>query len=357
MNRDVLYPLRCLHGAWHEHKAECDLKKHFVKEFRTKAKKNPHTVFLVMTPEHGNLGDHAIAQAEIELLQKAGIDYVEITDAQLAKLNRLNALSLMNGSPIMITGGGNMGTLWPNVELMQQRIVQQNPKSQICILPNTIFYEDSDWGRQEFEKSALVYNSHANLCVYARESSSYEVMTKAYSTVKLIPDMVLSLHPELEIKKRQGCLLCLRSDKEKTRTPEQENHLREQARTLFGDAVKDVDMIVEGTILPNQREQALQKQFELFTGAKLVITDRLHGMIFCAVTGTPCIVVNSKSPKVRGCYEWIKNLDYICFADDGTPIADLYRAIPYTAHKYDNTHLVKYYQELTEDILNLCRRS
>ena len=88
-----------------------------------------------------------------------------------------------------------------------------------------------------------------------------------------------------------------------------------------------------------------------FAGAKLVITDRLHGMVFCAITGTPCIVVDSKSPKVRGCYEWIKNLDYIRFVDDTAQISEEFQKIPKQEHRYDNSHLMKYYEELAQDIL------
>ena len=47
------------------------------------------------------------------------------------------------------------------------------------------------------------------------------------------------------------------------------------------------------------------------SSAELVVTDRLHGMLFCALTNTPCIVVKSKSPKIQGVYQWIKNNKYI----------------------------------------------
>ena len=110
-------------------------------------------------------------------------------------------------------------------------------------------------------------------------------------------------------------------------------------------------MIVKGPITPKQRENALQMKFEEFSAVELVITDRLHAMIFCALTGTACIVVASKSPKVRGCYEWINTLDYIRFVDDVSQITEEYYKIPKTAHKYDNSNLLSYYEELAQDIL------
>jgi pyruvyl transferase EpsI len=50
-----------------------------------------------------------------------------------------------------------------------------------------------------------------------------------------------------------------------------------------------------------------------FAKSKLVITDRLHGMIFSAITGTPCIVFANSNGKVEAEYQWIQSLPYIRF--------------------------------------------
>lgn len=349
--KDILYPIRCLHGQAHEAKIRFKIRQTYRNEFREMRKQNPKTVFLLMTPEHGNLGDHAIAFAETTMLKSCGIDYFEVTGRQLNEWKYQGVLDLMNGFPILINGGGNLGTLWMNVEEIQREIIRKNPSSSITILPNTIFYEDTDWGKKEFKKSVQCYNRHRRLYLYARERTSYEGMRKVYHHVKLVPDMVLSLEQCGRKQERHGCLLCLRSDCEKTRTVEQDRVLRQQAERIFGDAVTDTDMVVKGRITIEQRDAELKARFDEFSAAELVITDRLHGMIFCAITGTPCIVVDSKSPKVRGCYEWIKNLDYIRFADDVAQISEEFYKIPKREHRYDNSHLTKYYEELAQDIL------
>lgn len=51
-----------------------------------------------------------------------------------------------------------------------------------------------------------------------------------------------------------------------------------------------------------------------FDSAELVITDCLDGMIFFEITGTTWIVLSDYNYKVRGIYEWIQYLSYICFA-------------------------------------------
>lgn len=309
----------------------------------------PQGVFLIMTPEHGNLGDHALAYAETRMLQQLGIPYLEITSRQVDRLSRLKLLCILNGCPVLITGGGNLGALWPEVEQWTREIILSNPDSPIMILPNTIYYPDTTEGQQEAEKSAEIYNGHPNLRLYARERTSYEKMRGLYKNVTLVPDMVLSLDGIQGESDRSGCILSLRQDCEKTRTAEDELYLRSVVKTMFCDNVMNLDMVKDAEVLPENREKALQEQFRSFGSAELVITDRLHGMIFSALTETPCIVIDSKSPKVRGCYEWIKDLGYIRFADSPEQIPDLYKTMP-QQRNYSNEHLRRYYDILERDI-------
>ena len=346
--KDILYPLRRMHGcindAWLKYKKR--------KQYEHVFRKNPRTVFLVLTPEHGNLGDHAIAQAETEILKKNNISYIEITGRQLREMKTRNELKLMDGFPILINGGGNLGTLWMDVETLEREIIESNPKSTIVILPNTIYYEHSVQGKVEFEKSKKIYNNHNYLFLFAREKASFLLMKEAFRNVRLVPDMVLSLNKCRKGTKRCGCTLCLRNDREKTLTDEQESIIIQQVTSLFNNDITIIDMVVPHPVTIEQRKIELEKKYDEFRSTELVITDRLHGMIFAAITGTPCIVVDSKSPKVRGCYEWIKDLNYIRFADDVSKIVNEYKQIQKGEHVYNNDHLNHYYQELEDFILH-----
>ena len=43
-----------------------------------------------------------------------------------------------------------------------------------------------------------------------------------------------------------------------------------------------------------------------------MITDRLHGMIFAAITGTPCVVLQNNNHKIKATYEsWLRPLKHI----------------------------------------------
>lgn len=347
--KDILMPIRRLHGRLHEWRI--NILPLYIERY-----KNPRAVYLVMTPEYRNLGDHAIAQAEINMLKELKIPFIEYSDKKIRFLVHNNALNVMNHRTILITGGGNFGTLWPNIDQMMQEIVRFNPDSTIFFMPNTLYYSDDENGKEALNKAKKLYNSHRNLTIYAREAISYENMKSQFKNVKLIPDMVLSMNQCKKNVTRSGCIVCLRSDHERTRSEEEERILRNHILAIFKENVIDLDMVKINAVSINERDEALDKQYNAFRHAELVVTDRLHGMIFSAITGTPCIVINSKSPKVKGCYEWIKQLNYIKFCDDVSDFLDIYNQINKEEYIYDNSSLLPYFEELKKDILASTRR-
>ena len=76
------------------------------------------------------------------------------------------------------------------------------------------------------------------------------------------------------------------------------------------------------------REFEVERKFDEFRRARLVITDRLHGMIFAAITGTPCIALNNSSGKVEGVWSlWLRHLDYVKFVREAAEIPALLDAM------------------------------
>ena len=93
--------------------------------------------------------------------------------------------------------------------------------------------------------------------------------------------------------------------------------------------VKFTDTVVNKRININDRNEELDKKFLEFKTSKLVITDRLHGMIFAAITGTPCLAFDNSSGKVKGVFEWIKNINSIIFLDQITTKEDILAKLAY----------------------------
>lgn len=313
-------------------------------------KKDNKRIFLMFTPQHTNLGDHAIAKAELEFLN--AYDVFEITGYQLSVLLEFPKIlkKIFSDDLIVCQGGGYLGTLWFKEELYLREVLKLcADNNHIIIFPQTMFYENNDFGREEFEKSKLIYNKCRNLTIAAREKVSYEIMKNAYKNVYLIPDIVLSLNECKDNCIRSGVQLTLRADSEKTMADEYYNRLLEFVNNEFGSNVLFADMCADNDIFPEFRNKELDKHFDKFRSSELVITDRLHGMIFSAITGTPCIVLNSKSPKVKGVYDWLfKDCKYITFTDDFDEMSEFINSIKGKSFEYDNSNLMPYYDELKQ---------
>lgn len=312
--------------------------------------------FLLITPEHCNLGDHAIAAAEEALFKDFFL--FEITERSLDKFfkyfrHSLSLKLLFGKSDILINGGGFIGTIWPYSDILTQQIIELLPHSRITLLPNTIFFSDDEEGRKWLEDARKVYNSHKNITLCTREKLSYDnalLLLDDHSRVKLIPDMVLSLDECREDQKRSGAVLCLRNDCEKIMDDADGAEIYTWTNKVFG-SVKEADMCVDHNVLPKNRLAELEKQFETFRKAEIVITDRLHGMIFAAITGTPCAVFFSMSHKVKGIYDWcLSDVEYIQNVENCADIAAFYEKVKGRSFSYDNTALKPYYDELIEII-------
>ena len=148
-------------------------------------------------------------------------------------------------------------------------------------------------------------------------------------------------------------MLCFRSDQEKCL---KSNMVDEIISVLLNSGLtfSYTDTVVSHKISTSKREEEVNKKLQEFAQAKFVITDRLHGMLFSAVTGTPCLFVDNFSKKISGTYEWIKNLEYI------KPLKTIECLKEFIANiengnewKYTNEHLKPYYNELAEIMKNI----
>ena len=64
-------------------------------------------------------------------------------------------------------------------------------------------------------------------------------------------------------------------------------------------------------ILSNGERAAIKRKIKEISGAELVITDALHCVIICAITGTRCLAIDNVSHKISNTYKWIEDLKYI----------------------------------------------
>lgn len=288
---------------------------HAINKIKTCRSENKLCVILIGTPIHGNLGDQAIVLAEHRMLnsilpQKEMIeiyskDYLEHAD-ELQQVISENDI-------IIIDGGGSMGTLWVNNEYRFRDVIRRFPNNRIYIFPQTVYYGNDEWEQKVLDESRKTFSMHKRLTIFCRDSLSYNFTLENFSKneVLLAPDMVLSLYPQKQATMRGNkVLLCLREDVEAALCVEEKTDLWAKVSGL-GYEIETCSTIIDDNVDKDSRELVVSQKWLEFSQARLIVTDRLHAMIFCALTGTPCVAIDNRSGKVAGAYEWIKELTYI----------------------------------------------
>ena len=311
-------------------------------------------IIILCVPRHGNRGDIAIALAERRLLKTHCKDFtiIELPGDLCASYSRLAAKHINSRDILMMTGGGFFGSLWRNEELSALNIMRRFPDNKTLILPQTVFYAPTQQGRRELDEDRRAFSRFTDLHVFVRDRNSYELINRENlfpnaKSVNHVPDMVCSMDfTALQKGERSGVLVCLRPDIEKVFSDEQRNELylrlvREYPRVGFYSTHP-----VQCPAKIKDWESALTESLTRVAGAELLVTDRLHGMIFAAVTGTPCVAFDNASGKVHSVHEWLKNCGYIQVCGSFDDFGDAARKALNSPAMWDNSELMPYFQEI-----------
>lgn len=273
--------------------------------------------FIVLaTPTYGNLGDRALEMGEQVFVNKyfsdyryCGIPLEHVTGILLRKRKYVRKRDL-----VAIQAGGNMGTLYPGIHRRQERAIRRLKKRQISVFPQTYYYSADEQGRRFLNRSNRLYASCDNLKIFVRDESSFHFVKENIpcGDVEWMPDMALML-PEFDAKgiERKGAMVCFRNDKERTMSVGNLDRILGYIEERFGHVVQEDTHVYHDDLPQEEAEKELEKLFIRMASVEIVLTDRLHGMVFAALTRTPCIVVSSKSYKIQGVYDWIRENEYI----------------------------------------------
>lgn len=274
-------------------------------------------IILMGMPYHGNIGDQAIALAEEKIIRKisTNIEIIEFPEKRLVS-SVLEKRNFINDEDIILMhGGGNIGDTYEVPEEGRRAIIEMFPKNKIIVFPQTAYFDSMD----ELEKSKKIYNGHKNLTIMAREEKSYKFMKENFNKCKiyLTPDIVMTMREPFNFE-RNNVLIMFREDKEKTLTNEIQEKIQNIIKRKCGNyELSDMHLGEDVTnIYGERREKTVNEKFKQIGTSKLVITDRLHGMIFSAITETPCVVFGSYTHKIKESYKWLENLEYIELCDN-----------------------------------------
>ena len=311
---------------------------------------------LIATPTHGNLGDHAIVQAEKRFLGDLGFGVIEVERFQYERLRGRIARAVRPRDLIVIDGGGNVGTLWPEENAKMNDIVVRFRDNPVVVFPPTAFFEDSELGRECRRDVASSYAKSPDLTFLSRDRATFEAMREVSPGTRnlYVPDIVLYLDESRDGCDRSGALLCLRDDKERALGDQAEASICSAltARGLTARRTSTVEAC-PARIDARSREAALDAKWDEFRSAEVVVTDRLHGMIFSAITGTPCVALDNVSRKVSQGHDWVRHIRNIKVADSPAGVPGLLDAVLEAGPcRYDRAPLDPYYDRIREVVLD-----
>jgi pyruvyl transferase EpsI len=310
--------------------------------------KSERKIFILDACDHKNLGDQAILMAEMQFIKDHLSEYKLITvglrkyNDYIGKIKKyVNSEDL-----IFLHGGGNLGNVYKVAEKIRRSIISHFPDNKIVLFPQTMYFTPDEDGKAEISESQLIFSNHKNLTLIAREKTTYNLMKTyfAKNTVLLTPDIVLYLNKSSIKEVRSGVLFCCRNDIEGILSERDKEKILGVLNQRFSK-VTITDTIGDGDF------GSVEKKISQFRQAQLVITDRLHGMVFAAITGTPCIAISNYNYKVCGTYEWIKHLDYIKYVESIDQISvQIEKFMKFKDTQYNNKFALPHYEFIIRQI-------
>lgn len=296
-----------------------------------------------------NMGDHAIVKAETEFIRKIigeRASLIEILVRQSESAIRVLRKYIRKQDVIVLSGGGYLGDEYIETYAPICNILKYFSQNQILIFPQTVFFH-SKKNERYFMK---LCKRCKNLDIYLREESSKAIFNQYDITTEVVPDIVLTITPMQHLQYNGNILLCLRNDVEKALTPEQEGFIYDTINK-FGKVV------VTDTVYPHifplrEKNRILQEMWKGFGSCSLVITDRMHGMVFSYITNTPCIAIGNYNHKVESEYKWLEKSENIVFVKD---LSTLTKVIPVLYEKKsDNEGFIHEFDCVAEKVKKCC---
>ncbi len=282
-------------------------------------------------PVHNNIGDILIWLGAQKLLKR---NHIQVLGSFELRLGFYAKHLLSSCTTICMHGGGNLGDLYPRHQSFREKIIQKYPDKKIVIFPQTACFSSAE----ALQKTADIFLAHKNLHIFLRDQNSFQTLQeKGIPNLHLSPDTAHALWPIRlgAFYQKDSKLYFFRRDKEKTQTPfdcdekdafDWKDCIRgfDEALFNFGLQYHRVDARLAGSLLKSSclwnyvSQRLLASAAGVYANHETVITNRLHGMIFAALTGTKCIAFDNSYGKLSSYYDlWLKDIDNLSFIQSG----------------------------------------
>jgi pyruvyl transferase EpsO len=267
-------------------------------------------VAMVDFPDYKNVGDSAIWLGQMAYLSSRfnkSPSYISaLPDHSHDKLDEA-----MPSGPILITGGGTFGDIWPGHQELRESILERWPGRLVVQLPQSIHYKS----REGADRMARAIALHKNFVLLVRDEESKRFAETHFDChVRLCPDMAFCIGPMRPLVAAQYPVLAmLRTDQEKASNYDftaYPNVPVEDWITESRTAVRIAKAIgaAKGASLNPERikdaklnaaaKARLQRGIRQISRGRAIVTDRLHVHICALLLGRPHAVLDNSYGKV-----------------------------------------------------------
>lgn len=301
-------------------------------------------VAIVDFPYHQNAGDSMIFMGELAALAACRADVRYIADDARFAADELR--EACPEGPLLIHGGGNFGDIWPRMQAFRLQMFSMFTDREIIQLPQSIYFHSA----VEVERARVAMGRHGGVTLLLREVESLERAKREFGSVARIvpcPDAAFGL--QLADRRVAGgkLIVICRNDHESSgvlaaadlpddaqwcdwglkgldalafralRLPAAVRRRARLGRSRF------LDTAVQAAY-PRLARRNVDNAIKLLCGARLLVTDRMHGMVLAALIGLPVIAVDNSYGKVGAIYrEYFASFENVRLARSAEELREL----------------------------------
>lgn len=253
-------------------------------------------VVLFDWPAYDNAGDHFIWLGE-KLIIKHRLGCKIIAEILLQNVDMVALTRLPENSVFVMHGGGNFGDIYLRHQRLREAIISAFPDRRMIVMPQTVFFQDKS--RQH--RAGLIQAQHPDLHLIARDEESFEILTvqMGHRNTYLHIDSAFALQPVvnslmslIDVDIKYADLHLLRRDgevalgqRERTDSLDWASHDDLAEWAPHAPALSDIKLAQDifDSALDMKSWQRLSAAVLLFSAARRIVTDRLHGHILASM--------------------------------------------------------------------------
>lgn len=304
-------------------------------------------VALVNFPNHANAGDDAIWLGAEESLRRLGrnVGY----RASWASYDPAALRRSVPYGPILLNGGGNLGDVYQRQQAVRERVLRDFPGRSVVQLPQSIWYRDPAWP----DTFRALVEAHGSFTLLVREEDSLRLAPQLGATaLALCPDLALGLPP----RPRDGApvvdiVWCPQHQAESRGAPPTAadvevldwlGHFPDERAPgrQVGVAERIEERVVRSPLAAARFPVAVGQSYTVLGEhyvaramaalgrGRVVVTERLHGHVFCLLLGIPHVLLDSVNGKVGALHRtWTAGSDLVHPAADVDEALELARSL------------------------------